>query len=83
MSTFLLALQLLFAFRSRLIWSEEASRADCNSDSGWECDYSPDFSQRDGDHHFCALHVIQLDPEARGKLNEHSDTPHPHLIYTC
>ena len=37
--------------------------ADCDPDSGWECDYAPEFSHRDGDHAFCDLEVIQLDAE--------------------
>lgn len=37
--------------------------ADCDPESGWECDYSPEFSHRDGDHAFCDLEVIQLDTE--------------------
>ena len=34
--------------------------ADCDPDSGWNCDYAPPFSHRNGDHHFCDLDVMQL-----------------------
>ena len=41
---------------------------DCDSTSGWECDYEPEFSHRNGDHSFCDLDIISLDDKLIGKI---------------
>ena len=41
--------------------TKHQARTDCDPTSGWQCDYEPEFSHRNGDHSFCDLDVISLD----------------------
>lgn len=41
--------------------TSQRQRIDCDPESGWQCDYQPDFSHRNGDHAFCDLDIVSLD----------------------
>ena len=42
---------------------------DCDTESGWNCDYEPKFSHRDGNHTFCDFEVLSLNDELINQIH--------------
>eukprot|EP01084_Bolivina_argentea_P241550 405477_1 len=61
MVAFVASIQIAFFLLQIALSITNPNKLDCDEQSGWQCDYQPEFSHRDGDHAFCDLDIISLD----------------------